>query len=417
MRSQFLKKVFQFIVFASLLGCCCLTGCATDLIGDPCDLSKVESPTGIAIHPNGRYAYITGSNFDLDYRATDGGAIYVVDLQTNTVLPSSKRMGSFGTNIVLSSDARHGFTVTRDDDALVWFEISEDGSSISCPEAGSDSNSLRKCRVILDDDPTHLAITRSYRESKIIDDSGQEFTTRIEFDLLMVAQLRNARVTAITVQDAGNGKLDFSHETASFVYSASEVAWLGGERFAITGRAASNLVVVSPAIDEKGHVKGLYSSQGIVVPTGSGVYQGRGMATDPIRSQLFMLNQYPKSLLKFDISGLAKNDAASDKAQMTQMMMLPSDILKLIWVGGQDDGLLYLTSVVDDAIYIVDPRQMEIINIVDVGDGPYDLVVHEQNLYIVNFLGESISLFDISDIRNPVKVKELFSAADAAAAQ
>ena len=106
-------------------------GCATELIGDPSDLEVVAYPTGIAVHPGGRYAYVVGSNFDLDYRANDGGAIYVVDLETKKVLPGSKRMGSFGTNIVLSHDARRGYTVTRGDDVLVWLEISPDGSSIS----------------------------------------------------------------------------------------------------------------------------------------------------------------------------------------------------------------------------------------------------------------------------------------------
>ncbi len=408
-RSFFLKKLFRAVGFAWIALVCMASGCATDLVGNPAELDKVESPSGIAIHPNGRYAYVTGSNFDLDYRATDGGAIYVVDLETNTVLGSSKRMGSFGTNIVLSEDGRHGYTVTRDDDALVWFEISEDGSSISCPNAGKDSNSLLKCRVILDDDPTHIAITRSYRETQSVDASGQVVTKRVDFDLLMIAQLKNARVTAVTVREDEKGKLKFSHETASFVYTASEVQWLGGERFAVTGRAASSLVVVSPAINANGEVKGVYASQVVTVPTGYGAYQGRGMTTDPLRKNLYLVNQYPLSLLKFDITGLAKDDSGTDRAQMTQMMMLPSDMLKIAWVGNEDDGVLYVTSVVDNAIYLIDPNRMEILDTIEVGEGPYDLVQQGTSLYVVNFLGENISKFDVSDPLSPVKVADILS--------
>ena len=180
-----LNIALKVLVASSIVGAV-LSGCATDLVGDSADLTSMEYPTGMAIHPNGRYAYIVGSNFDLDYRATDGGVLYVVDLQSGVIMPSSKRMGSFGTNVVLSTDGRHGFTVTRDDDALVWFEISEDGSTISCPNEKADSESLLKCRVFLDDDPSHIALTHSYRDVTQYDASGQATTRRVEFDLLTI---------------------------------------------------------------------------------------------------------------------------------------------------------------------------------------------------------------------------------------
>lgn len=405
-----MKSYSAFCLAVIFSGIAAFTGCATDLIGEKADLSTVESPTGIAVHPNGRYAYIAGSNFDLNYRATDGGAIYVVDLENNAVVKdASKRIGSFAANIVLSQDGKHGYTVTRDDDALVWFEISEDGSRIFCPEADDDSESLLDCRIILDDDPTHIAITRSYREKLYVDDNGVEYRKKVEFDLLMIAQLRNARVSAVTARQDENGKMVFSHETASFVYSASEVLWIGGERFLVTGRAASNLLVISPAVTADGDVIGLYANQGIVVPNGNGVYQGRGMTLDPSGNQMFLLNQFPNSLLKFDVTGLAHDDSASDRALMTDMMTLPYDMLKLAWIGGTDDGYLYLTSVVQDSIYIVDPRQMDIKKIIPVGDGPYDLVQKDNNLFVVNFLDQNIAKFDVSDPLNPVHVMDFLS--------
>ncbi|MBQ9395368.1 MAG: hypothetical protein IJU23_07620 [Proteobacteria bacterium] len=405
-----MKSYSAFCLAVILSGIATFSGCATDLIGEKADLSKVETPTGLAIHPNGRYAYVAGSNFNLEYRATDGGAIYVVDLETNTVLKdASKRIGSFATNIVLSEDGKHGYTVTRDDDALVWFEISEDGSRIFCPEADEDSESLLDCRIILDDDPTHIAITRSYREQVFVDVNGIEYRKKTEFDLLMIAQLRNARVSAVTVRQNDDGKMVFSHQSAAFVYSASEVLWIGGERFIVTGRAASNLLVITPAISAEGDVLGLYASQGIVVPTGSNIYQGRGMTLDPSGNNMYLLNQYPNSLLKFDVTGLAHNDSASDRALMTNMITLPYDMLKLAWIGGMDDGYLYLTSVVQDSIYIVDPRQMEIKKVIPVGDGPYELVKKDNDLFVVNFLDQNISKFDVSDPLNPVHIIDFLS--------
>ncbi len=410
-----LKRHFEVMGVVSLLmAVLMLVGCASELVGDASNLEKLEAPTGIAIHPNGRYAYVTGSNFDLDYRASDGGALYVIDLETDQILPSSKHMGSFSGNVVLSSDGRHGYTVTREDDALVWFEISEDGSSVFCPKAKEDSNSLSKCRIILNDDPTHIAITRSFRESRVIDHQGVEHTKRVNFDLLMIAQQRNARVTAMTVMEDENGDLSFSHETASYVYSASEVLWLGGERFAVTGRAARNLSIISPAISADGKVLGLYANQTVNIPSGGSAYQGRGMTLDPLKKNLYLLNQYPKSLFRIDVTGLAKDDLATDKAQVSQMMLLPADMLKIAWIGSAEEGVLYLTSVADDLLYIVDPKTMEIIKTVELSDGPYDFSVQGDAFYVVNFLASTISKYDISDPLNPVLLKEYLKTADAA---
>ena len=395
-----MRNLIMAISLAVLTG-----GCATDLVGDPAPLDHVESPAGLAIHPNGRYAYVVGSNFDLKYRATDGGAIYVVDLETNEVLPSSKRIGSFGTNIVLSSDARHGYTVTRDDDALVWFEISEDGSQIFCPKSDEDTNNLRECRVIVDDDPTYLTVTRSYRESQSTDNAGNITTKRVDFDLIMIAQLKNARVMAMTVREE-DGELVFSKEAASFVYSASEITPIGGEKFVVTGRAATNLVVTSPAIDADGNVKGLYANSTVTVPNAYSAYLGRGMTLDPAGLSLFLINQYPDSLIQFDISGLMQNDNATDQARANRMMLLPVPLSKVVWVGSQDDGMLYLTSVSKDAIYIVDPRQMEILRVIETGEGPYEMVLRDDTLYVLNFLGNSIWSYDVSDPSDPVVLKK-----------
>lgn len=395
-----------------IFACAVLSGCATDLIGKSADLTKFEFPTGMAVHPNGKYAYVVGSNFDLDYRATDGGVLYVINLETGAIMPSSKKMGSFGTNVVLSSDARRGYTVTRDDDALVWFDISEDGSTISCPNA-PDSDTLLDCRVIVDDDPTHVAITRSYRDKVTYLPDGQSVTQRTEFDLLMIGQLRNARVTAVTVRDGAEGKPEFSFQSSSYVYGASEVLWIGGEQFIVTGRSASNLLVISPALNADGGVEGLYARQGITVPNAFGAYEGRGMTLDPLGKDFFLINQYPNTLLKFDISGLVKGDNATDEAHVTQMMTLPSDMSKVAWVGDAAQGLLYLTSVIDDSIYIVDPRTMDIVKTVSTGDGPYEMTIVGDTMYVINFLEESIQAFDVSEPLEPVLESVVIANTDA----
>ena len=382
------------VLISLLLLLCTLCGCATDLIGDPADLSKFEQPVGMAIHPNGRYAYVTGSNFDLNYRATDGGALYVVDLQTGSIV-SAKRMGSFATNVVLSHDARRGYTVTRGDDALVWFSISENGSSISCPEGDEESESLLDCRVILDNDPSGVSITRSSRGT------GSD---AVEFDLLVVGQLKEGRVSAITARDTEDG-VAFSHQSAAMQFGASDVIHLGGERFAVTGRAASNLIVVAPALDAKANVKGLYLRENVSVPNAS-AYQGRGMALDPSGQSLFLVNQSPNSILRFELPNVGR-----DVIQNTQTTLLPTACARVIWVGDQDSGVLYVTSVTEDTIYILDPVSLEIINTVKTGRGPYEMAIHGNTLYLLLFAAQAIVSYDVSDPIHPTVAKTIIGSA------
>ncbi|MBQ1267126.1 MAG: hypothetical protein IIY06_10300 [Proteobacteria bacterium] len=394
-----------------------LGGCATELAGEKADLTTVSFPAGMTVHPNGKIAYVVGSNFDLDYRSSDGGALYVVDLENNAILESSKRIGSFGTNVVLTEDAKRGYLVTRNDDALVWFEISDDGRTISCPK-DRDADNLMKCRVIIDDHPTHVSVTRSYRETKVRDDNGNETTKRVDFDLLMIAQLsKNSFVTAMTVvtpEDSGDEDYRFSYETASLVYSASETLWLKGEQFFVTGRAASDLALIEPIMDADAKVLGLHVSTRLTVPQAYSAYKGRGMVMDPARRRLYLVNQYPNSVVRFNVGSLIGGDAANEMAQATAVGVLPEDMSKIVWVGNQTNGRLYLSSVTDDSIYIVDPESLEILNKVSVGRGPYDLWTDADTgrLLVLHFFENDIWEFDTSDPDAPVMVKKYLASED-----
>jgi len=412
-RRKGLKKVLCAMCAALLLG-----GCATELVGEKADLTEVSYPAGMAIHPNGNIAYVVGSNFDLDYRATDGGALYVVDLEHNQILNSSKRIGSFGTNVVLSEDARRGYLVTRDDDALVWFEISADGRNIYCPKADEDSENLLKCRIILEDDPTHLSVTRSYRETTTYDSKGNAKTERVDFDLLMIAQLRNSNVTAVTVVEPKDGSDDYkiSYETAALMYSAGETQWLKGEQFFITGRAATELILAEPVLNGDADVLGLHIKHHITVPGAYTAYEGRGMTLDPTKHQLYLINQYPNSVLRFNVGYLLGGDASGEGADAVAEGLLPQEMSKIQWVGDAVNGVLYITSVTDNGLYLVEPTSLEIFKKITVGSGPYDLNYDAENniLYILHFSGNDIWAYDTTDPQNPVLLKKYLSVEETA---
>lgn len=396
-----MKKILLALLLPLLV-----SACATDLVGDKGDLEHVEYPAGMVLHPNGRYAYVVGTNFNLDYRATDGGILHVVDLENSKVLPGSKRMGSFGTNVLLSDDARRGYALTRSDNSLVWFEISEDGRDISCPLAKEGSESLLDCRVMVDHDPTHFSLKSSYRESIEIAADGTKTPRRVDFDLIMIAQLRNSSVTALTAQKLADGSMSFSFKTASLVLSASEVLWHSGEDFFVTGRAASDLAVISPAINAAGEVQGLYLRYRLTMPQAYSAYEGRGMALDPSKRQMYLISQFPKALYKYNVGGLLGGEASGESLGVSQMISLPADMSKIAWIGDQQTGAIYMSSVTEDALYIVDPSSFEIVSKISVGDGPYEFHVDAANhaLYILHFLSSDIWKLDTS---NPLAPKVL----------
>ena len=170
----------------------------------------------------------------------------------------------------------------------------------------------------------------------------------------------------------------------------------------ITGRAASNLLIITPAIDKDGKVLGLYAKENITIPTAYAAYQGRGMTLNPSRQDLYLINQYPDSLLKIDITGISHNDMATDSAQVSDMMTLPDDMSKVVWVGDDATGMLYVTAVNKNAIYIINPRLMEIEQILPVGQGPYEMFVENSTVYVLNFIDNSIWSLDTTDPANPV---------------
>lgn len=396
------------IAFAAML-LAFVTGCAVELVGEKGDLEQLEYPTGATMHPNGKYLYVVGSNFNLDYRATDGGLVSVLDLDSGKIV-GAKRMGSFGTTVVLSSDVRRGYTLTRNDDCLVWFDVSEDGSAITCPLAKEkDKDSLLKCRYCIDDDPTDLKVVRSYREVEQVGPEGTPVKKRVDFDLIMVAHLIASKVTAITATDNGEGEPEFSSAAASMVYGASEVLWQSSENFFVSGRSATNLSLLSPAISASGSVLGLQVKRRVGVPLAYSTFQGRGMAMSPNKERLYMLNQSPNSVLSFDVGALLEQGAAGMDPRMVGMKLTQRDPMKVVWVGDEGSGLLYMTSFKDDSLVLVDPQSLEIVKEIAVGDGPYELLYDSERkrLILSHFRSAEIWIMDVTDIKNPLITKKL----------
>ncbi len=371
-------------------------GCAQEIGGDVGSFSEMTYPTGMALHPNGRYLYVIQSNFNLDYRIKDGGILTVIDLQTRKILADkSKRIGSFGSQVVLNKEATRGYLLTRSDSQLRWFDISEDGSTITCPKQDESSTNLDKCTLLLDDEPTGMAIVRSHRNNP--------------FDLLMIAHIRRGKVTAVTVQNDEDANPVFSKKTAVLQFGASDIEWLWSERFLLTGRSANSLLSIEPEINADGEVLGIRTIRTIKIPTAYGRYEGRGFAIHPNRDNVYLLNQQPNAIYRIQVAPLLRDAMAGESARVEAMQMLPRNVGRAIWVGDENNGYIYVSSVSEDQIVILDPEDLSILAKFDTDDAPYAMIYDatKQQLILENFRNASIWILDVSQPLKPVFVDKI----------
>jgi len=389
--------------------------CATDFPGDPPDLDNLEYPVGMALHPSGDTLYVVNANFDLKYRPQDGGTLSVIDLESLTVLPEQTRtMGSFATTVRLNHDASRGYVTVRGDSSVTWFDLSEDGRRLSCPLAPN-SVDLGKCKFAVPSEPTGLAYSRGHRTQALLDANGRPLLDNDgrprlieqDFDLLAIAHLRDGLVSVATVGDTtGTEKPAFSIASATLVDGPSDIALQSGERFFVTGRVASSLVAFRPAIGADAQVLGIYLDAILQVPTPFSSHQGRSLLFSQDKDRLYLTNQSPNSLLVFDTSE-GDNDAVSGTVNhIIDMLDMPQGPNRMAWVSTGEKDLLYITSFSDDAVAIVDPAIPAIVGRVEVGEGPFDILVDQtkrRQAYVSNFAEHSVSVLDLSDPLHPVE--------------
>lgn len=397
-----------------------LASCATDLPGEPPDLTRFEFPVGIALHPNGKYLYVVSTNFDFKYRPQDGGTLTVVDLESGEILvEKTMTLGSFGADIILNEDASRGFVAVRGDHSITWFSISDDGRSVACPlVVSADNRSLKRCTVRVASEPVGLAYTRSSRSEVEVDDEGNPIldsegnvrTVARAFDMLAIAHLRGGNVTVMTMgeQPSPVSKPPISTAVAALVDGPSSVVLEEGtERFYVTGRVADNLVAFRPAIGPDLRVLAVFQDFILAVPTPFTSYEGRSLLFSRDGERLYLTNQVPDALHIFDMSQGDNERVNGLRNRLVAQIDLPEGPNEMAWVDEADGTpLLYITTFDENEITIVDPEIPAIVSRVDVGRGPYDIAVDAagQRAYISNFREHSISVLDISAPLNPVEI-------------
>jgi DNA-binding beta-propeller fold protein YncE len=414
--------------------CAAALGCAADFPGDAPDLTRFEHPVGVALHPSGRYLYVVSGNFDLRYRIQDGGQLSVIDTETNTILADKGlRIPSFGGEVVLSYDGSRGFVASRGGASVLWFELSEDGSTPRCPL--TNDGSLLGCQIRLPGEPYRLAYTRLQRTQPVVDSEGrpvldadgQPQVTELPFDLIAVTHLSEGLVSMITFvesQTPGGRPLVSAGSAALLNLPSDVIHEPGTDRFFVSGRADTGVITVRPAITPSGQVLGLFKESTLAVPSPQGASAGRGLLLSPDGRRLYATSQSPTALLVFDTSVSDADLVSGPRNRLIDMIDLPAEPNELLWVQRADGPpLLYITCLRDDSLIIVDPTLLQVVQRVPAGDGPFSVALRVNAsgvataAFISNFAEHTVSAFDLSDPLAPAEVAIIGGPSDLANAE
>jgi DNA-binding beta-propeller fold protein YncE len=391
-------------------------GCAVERTGLVPPTNDIYYPLGVLAHPAGRYVYVSNTNYDLKYNA---GYVSVIDLDAiigKTLDPKdpwnlhaiigAKTTLAFGGLPTFNHDASRFFLPVRQDDTLHIFDVSADGSSISCgnggftPHVSCDTNHAFHLSGLqfdpsLDDtatlDPYSCAIGPIYNG--------------LPGEFLYIGYLSAG---TITVFDVTKNAITNPNGFAAVALIGRNLATPGvGLSTNVNPLITSNgigAVVVAGGVNRKGYVYAgsrtlitvnnnttipppvLYYFDPSLAVTGAGTVGAvdltsivggtdvRAMTTSPDGSRTYAIMENPDSLLQIDTSLDLSGNPRNIFLNAADLEMQAQTVLYVQRTSGHD--LLYVSGFGSNNISIYDAETMEQVGeILTVSSGPTGLAV------------------------------------------
>ncbi|MDX2087934.1 MAG: hypothetical protein SFX73_08795 [Kofleriaceae bacterium] len=436
----------------NFLGLCGLLGASAACTADSEEVRprerEINFPTGIAVAPDERVAFIATANSELRY---DSGTITVLELDTiqqaitqwdggagqiftnelcgedgepccvpdsdrrETLtcdeslfirLGASVRIGNFATDVSvqkLDEPFLRVFVPTRGDPSVAWADF--DGQRLEC---GSGTE------FPLCDDEHRLSFAHNDASLQslgeepfgVFADSGGEFA--------IVTHLTNlANSPQVTLIDSPKNGPAMIADMISGVFAADATSGVRGAT-GVAGRAPNqpnDIVYVGSRSEDRIQtftvgrpineappflLPGSWFFLDAVGGNTGGSNDTRGMQFSPDGSRLYLVNRRPPSLQIIDTSieptGLPANRAigATDICRQASTVTIS---------GTGDAERAYVTCFQDGQLYVIDPRAGVVVeDILLVGRGPYGVAAARSRdlLLVTNFLEDTVAVVDIA---------------------
>ncbi len=424
----------------SLLGALFVVGCtaSADEVKPPSD--QIYFPTGIAVAPGEKVAFVTNANSELRY---DSGSIAVVDLgrvqatitawtqrkekpdsdcdgepcctqdpeHSETLVCDEReflnagegvRIGNFATDISvqdLGAGKLRVIVPTRGDPSVAWADW--DGSALSCNASGG-ANAL--C-----DDAHRLSYVHNDADLASIPEEPFNVFADSAGEFAMVTHLTTGAVTLIdSPKDSDRVQVS---DVLSGIFAADPSNGIRGAT-GIVGRlpnAPNDIIYVGSRSEDRIQtftvgrpvngappfmLPGNWFFLDAVGGNTGGSADTRGMAASVDGSRMYLVNRRPPSLQVWDTSlsptGFPKNKALGSTDICRQGSTVAIS-------GSGDEERAYVTCFQDGQIYVVDPRgAVSVEDIILVGRGPYAAAAAKASnlLLVTNFLEDTIAVVD-----------------------
>ncbi len=390
-------------------------------------LGLVQFPVGIVADPCGDYLYVVNSNFDIGY---EGGSIAVLDLATSEVVSkSSVQIASFAGLIAQHGDPQSCtktlYVTSRQDQSVTWITVDRIADAalgrarpmLSCWDGPVPAN--RACEgshifggldvtpgpgaspfaaivqpplglATAPDDPARL-VSASFDGTVSVlplDADGRPPTVLINGTPV----LDSAKATSVPLIGGLYGLA--VHPRTRQVYATTKAA-----------PVVFPMTITAQSLTKPTDGSAVQSAQ--LVPHGaiaitnqtSGREFGRGITFNAAGTLAFVAYRSPPSLVILDTT---VDTSGHPENEVRAWVALGDDpaAVAVAPTGPSGQERVYVTSYGFNRVHVIDPERAEVVDAIEVGDGPFDLayVSKTKKLYVSLFEEGRISVIDCDPV-------------------
>ena len=378
---------------------------------------QLRFPASVVADPAGDYVYVVNTNFDLAFVA---GNVVAVDVETHKIVPeSSVQVNTFGAEIAVhevGGTATGLYVTSREGNTLTWIEVSRDDATgsprLACSEEGAEEGRQPTCNggkyVFggLDEelhtgaDPFGVAVVPPAG-----DQPGWVMTVAFQGTMAVFRIGKGGRPEFKRHVNLTSGSYGVAvHPVTRAVYATSKLA-------NVIFSVDVDEVAPAPNAPEGTEATVEASAKTAVVisnPT-TGRDFGRGVAFNEAGTMAFVAYRTPPSLMVVDTT---IDDSGVPANRIISAIPLGDGPAAVSVARSGSDGreLVYVTLYNADQVAVIDPSRMEVLELIEVGDGPFDITVIQRDglkrAYVTLFEDHTLGVIEL-DPKSPFYHQEI----------
>lgn len=373
-------------------------GCSAQFEGPPPRLDRIDEPVAMAATADACHVFVANGNFDLRER---GGGVVVVDVVSRRVIPDSGvEIGAFPAQLRLHPGGGKLYATVRGDDSITWIDVLDadgDGApDLSCGAGpGQRCGRDRKMRLrrsersslsvseplsleltcrreagrCVADDPGELGLMSTWLGSGVVAyfplaDDGSPLELDSDLGIRLVEDLQQQE--AVTVSGVAGLAMAPDGRTGYVASFADDRL----RKFRIEAAGAKSVVRLK---ESQSVIGGTFDNR---------TTEMRGIAVDTQGDRLFLASRHrvinrPNPVQIYVVDTPTDGDGVPDfRVTASVPVSGTPGLLRVLTIdpaANPPRDLVYAVIFGGDRIAVLDPLRMDVVDVIDLGDGPFDL--------------------------------------------